>query len=66
MDQLKISDIDRIKEKRLVVRDKYKAMLMICAGTGCVAAGSMTLYDLFVKELKEKGLINEYLPVPTG
>ena len=41
-------------------------MLMICAGTGCVAAGSMTLYDLFVKELKEKGLINEYLPVPTG
>jgi len=66
MDQLKINDIDRIKEKRQVERDKYKAMLMICAGTGCVAAGSMTLYDLFVKELKERGLINEYLPVPTG
>ena len=66
MHQLKINDIDRIKEKRLVERDKYKAMLMICAGTGCVAAGSMTLYDLFVKELKERGLINEYLPVPTG
>jgi len=66
MDQLTINDIDRIKEKWLAEQDKYKAMLMICAGTGCVSAGSMTLYDLFVKELKERGLKNEYLPVPTG
>jgi len=63
---LKINDIDRIKEKRLAKQEKYKAMLMICAGTACVSAGSMTLYDLLVKELKERGLINEYLPVPTG
>lgn len=66
MDQLTISDIDRIKEKKLAEQDKYKAMLMICAGTGCVSAGSMTLYDLLVKELKKRGLKNEYLPVPTG
>jgi len=66
MDQLTINDIDRIKEKKLAEQDKYKAMLMICAGTGCVSAGSMTLFDLFDKELKERGLKNEYLPVPTG
>jgi NADH:ubiquinone oxidoreductase subunit F (NADH-binding)/(2Fe-2S) ferredoxin/NAD-dependent dihydropyrimidine dehydrogenase PreA subunit len=66
MDQLTISEIDRIKEKSLAEYDKYKAMLMICAGTACVSAGSMTLYDLFVRELKERGLKNEYLPVPTG
>ncbi len=66
MEQLTINDIDRIKEKWLTEQNKYKAMLMICAGTGCVSAGSMTLYDLFIKELKEKGLKNEYLPVPTG
>lgn len=66
MNQLTINDIDRIKEKWLAEQDKYKAMLMICAGTGCISAGSLTLYELFVKELKERGLSNEYLPVPTG
>lgn len=66
MDQLTISDIEKIKDKRLAEEDSYKAMLMICAGTGCVAAGSMTLYDLFVKELNERELKNDYLPVPTG
>lgn len=66
MDQITISNINGIKEKCQTELDKYKSMLMICAGTGCVAAGSMTLHDLFVKELKDRGLMNEYLPVPTG
>jgi NADH:ubiquinone oxidoreductase subunit E len=30
---------------------QYKARIMICAGTGCVANGSLKVYDEFVKKI---------------
>ncbi|MDF1547881.1 MAG: NADH-ubiquinone oxidoreductase-F iron-sulfur binding region domain-containing protein [Bacteroidales bacterium] len=33
-----------------------KKRIVICAGTGCIANGSMKIYDEFKKELKEAGL----------
>ncbi len=35
---------------------RYRARIIICAGTGCVANGSLDVYDRFVKYIKEKGL----------
>src|SRR3989338_8876994 len=45
---------------------KYRANLMICAGTGCVACGSVKIKDLLKTELKNKGLENEIQIVLTG
>ncbi len=35
---------------------QYKARIVICAGTGCVAGGSLHVYDRFIDYIKEKGL----------
>ncbi len=45
---------------------KHRANLMICAGTGCVACGSVKIKDLLKTELKNKGLENEIQVVMTG
>ncbi len=44
----------------------YKAMLMVCTGTGCVAAKGFDIRDEFVNNLAERGLADDYLVVPTG
>lgn len=45
---------------------KYRANLMVCAGTGCVACGSAKVKDILKTELKNKGLENEIQLVMTG
>lgn len=35
---------------------QYKARIMICAGTGCVASGSLKVYDELINKIKEKGI----------
>jgi NADH-quinone oxidoreductase subunit F len=35
---------------------KEKKKILICAGTGCVAGGSLDIYDEFVRLMKEKGI----------
>jgi NADH-quinone oxidoreductase subunit F len=66
MEKIKIQDLSVIADKRLAEQKGYKSMLMVCAGTGCVAAGSISLYESFNEELKAKGLDKDYLAVPTG
>ncbi len=44
----------------------YRANLMICGGTGCIAMGGLKLKDALEQELKGKGLDNEYRVVITG
>jgi NADH:ubiquinone oxidoreductase subunit F (NADH-binding)/(2Fe-2S) ferredoxin/NAD-dependent dihydropyrimidine dehydrogenase PreA subunit len=66
MEKIKIQDLSVIADKRLAEQKGYKSMLMVCAGTGCVAAGSISLYESFNAELKAKGLDKDYLAVPTG
>ena len=36
--------------------EKYKARIMVCAGTGCVANGSMDVYKRFLEVVKARGL----------
>lgn len=46
--------------------DSYKASLMVCAGTACVANNSFSLIKTLKKELKARGLEKKFLVVPTG
>jgi NADH:ubiquinone oxidoreductase subunit F (NADH-binding)/(2Fe-2S) ferredoxin len=45
---------------------KYRANLMVCAGTGCVACGASKIRDALKTELKTKGLDKEIQVVLTG
>lgn len=45
---------------------KYKGMLMVCTGTGCVSAGGLDIKKEFMEGLKKHKLDNEYLVVGTG
>jgi (2Fe-2S) ferredoxin len=44
----------------------YRAYLMVCAGTGCVANQSMKIKEAFEKELEKRKLQNEVSVVTTG
>jgi NADH:ubiquinone oxidoreductase subunit F (NADH-binding)/(2Fe-2S) ferredoxin len=44
----------------------YRANLMICGGTGCIAMGGLKVKDALEQELKNKGLDNEYKVIITG
>jgi NADH:ubiquinone oxidoreductase subunit F (NADH-binding)/(2Fe-2S) ferredoxin len=46
--------------------EKFRANLMLCAGTGCVASGTMKVKDALQAELKKKGLDEEIKIVLTG
>ena len=54
------SDLQRDKD------GKYKKMLMVCTGTGCVSAKGFDLLDKFKTVLTEKGLDNDYIAIGTG
>jgi NADH-quinone oxidoreductase subunit F len=48
-----------LEERKHVFDDcmaQYRARIVICAGTGCVAGGSLDVYDTFNDYIKEKGL----------
>ncbi len=48
-----------LKERKELFKSnlsKYKARIMVCAGTGCVANGSLKVYEELVNKIKEKGL----------
>ena len=45
---------------------KYRVHLLICAGTSCVASGSLDLKDALASEIEKKGLNDEVLLATTG
>ncbi|MBI5194746.1 MAG: NADH-quinone oxidoreductase subunit NuoF [Nitrospirae bacterium] len=46
--------------------ENFRANIMLCAGTGCVASGTMKVKFALEKELKKTGLENEIKVVLTG
>jgi len=48
-----LQDIRKLYESRL---ESQKVKILICAGTACVASGSLALYDTFLKLIAEKGI----------
>ncbi|PKM89729.1 MAG: NADH-quinone oxidoreductase subunit F, partial [Firmicutes bacterium HGW-Firmicutes-12] len=48
-----------LPERKKIFEDcmlQYTARIMICAGTGCVANGSLEVYAKFIEVIREKGL----------
>jgi NADH:ubiquinone oxidoreductase subunit F (NADH-binding)/(2Fe-2S) ferredoxin len=44
----------------------YRANLMICGGTGCIATGGLKIKTALEDELRNRGLENEYKVIITG
>ena len=51
------------EQKRLA---GYKAMLMVCTGTGCVSAKAFSLLDNLKEEISKRDLDKDFLVVGTG
>jgi NADH:ubiquinone oxidoreductase subunit F (NADH-binding)/(2Fe-2S) ferredoxin len=66
MSRISREDLKRIAEAENRSLSGYKAMLMVCTGTGCVSARGFELLNEFKKILKEKNLDKEYIAVGTG
>jgi NADH:ubiquinone oxidoreductase subunit F (NADH-binding)/(2Fe-2S) ferredoxin/Pyruvate/2-oxoacid:ferredoxin oxidoreductase delta subunit len=66
MTGISVSDLKQIRDQTESIRNKYKAQLMICTGTGCVANKSFSILEVLEKELKDRNLENDYQIVPTG
>ncbi|MEW6213853.1 MAG: NADH-quinone oxidoreductase subunit NuoF [Nitrospirota bacterium] len=45
---------------------RFRANLMLCAGTGCVASGSLIVRDALKEEIKKRGLEEEVRVILTG
>ncbi len=64
--KITVKDLSTIAAKKNNELNTYKAMLMVCTGTGCVSAGGFVIRDELNKILEQKGLDKEYLVVGTG
>ena len=59
-------DLANIADRENEFFKRYKAMLMVCTGTGCVSAKSFDVRDMLQKEIDKRGLGNDFLVVATG
>jgi len=51
-----VEELKKIREFAENALEKQKKKVLICAGTGCVAGGSLKIYDKIKKLCEEKGL----------
>lgn len=49
-------DLDRLHKKFKASLDSQRKQILICAGTGCVAGGSLKIYERLQEILKEKSI----------
>ena len=49
-------DLQNIRNDYKKRLDQQQKKILICAGTACVASGSLAIYDEFVKLINEKGI----------
>ncbi|UCE36390.1 MAG: 4Fe-4S binding protein [Thermoplasmata archaeon] len=66
MTKITITDLKQISERNKSTSEKFKASLLVCAGTGCVANKAFIIRDALEKELKEKNLESDYRVIATG
>jgi NADH:ubiquinone oxidoreductase subunit F (NADH-binding)/(2Fe-2S) ferredoxin/NAD-dependent dihydropyrimidine dehydrogenase PreA subunit len=59
-------DLEALVRSQREAQADYKGSLMVCTGTGCVAAKAFDVRDDLEKELKERGLDKDYQVVATG
>jgi len=66
MNNISLEKLKEMQKKRNSQIGNYKAALMVCTGTGCIAGGAFTLKDLLTEELQKRNLEDKYMIVPTG
>ncbi len=66
MAQLNKTDLKQIAAREAATAKGYKAMLMVCTGTGCVAAKGFDIKQGLTAAIKAKGLEKDFLVVGTG
>lgn len=50
---------EELQSLRKIYREAFDAQsrkVLVCAGTGCISSGSLEIYDLLVKTLRERGV----------
>ena len=48
------------------MENSFRTHILICAGTGCVASGSLKVKDAIVEEINKHGIQNEVKVATTG
>jgi NADH-quinone oxidoreductase subunit F len=64
--KVKKGDLEKIKQKEIDRTNKYKAMLMVCTGTGCISANGMTLKNELDALITKHNLSDDFIVVGTG
>ena len=59
-------DLATIADRENKLFKGYKAMLMVCTGTGCVSAKAFNVRDVLQQEIDKRGLGSDFLVVATG
>ena len=66
MPRATLDNLDALREQAEQGHAAYRAMLMVCAGTGCVSAKSLPIRDLLREEIDRRGLGSAIKVVATG
>jgi NADH:ubiquinone oxidoreductase subunit F (NADH-binding)/(2Fe-2S) ferredoxin/Pyruvate/2-oxoacid:ferredoxin oxidoreductase delta subunit len=66
MTRATLENLDRLAQDAERACAGFKSMLMVCAGTGCVSAGSLSIRDVLTGELAKRGLDRDFRVVATG
>jgi NADH:ubiquinone oxidoreductase subunit F (NADH-binding)/(2Fe-2S) ferredoxin/NAD-dependent dihydropyrimidine dehydrogenase PreA subunit len=66
MSRITKENLNKIADTQNKAFSGYKAMLMVCTGTGCVSAKGFDILNALNEILKEKNLEKDYLAVGTG
>jgi NADP-reducing hydrogenase subunit HndC len=61
-----VTDLKNIKDEHLGNIKKYKFIINICAGAGCVSSGCMAVKDKLVSELKKTNMLDKVKINQTG
>lgn len=66
MPNIHVEDLAQISSRVNGQLAKYRSMLMVCTGTGCVAAKGFDVCNRLKQEIQDRGLEDDYLVVGTG
>jgi NADH:ubiquinone oxidoreductase subunit F (NADH-binding)/(2Fe-2S) ferredoxin len=66
MTKIFMNDLETISEHVKLELKAYKAMLMVCTGTGCVSAGAFDVKDELNRVIADRNLDKDFLVVGTG
>ena len=50
------SELNSFRDLLKVALEKQRKKILVCAGTGCIAGGSLKIYDRLVELMAEKGI----------